>query len=255
MAFDLTKLPKKPTLKDILEMNNYTGGYWDDEQYNTRGQGALEAIKKFDPNASWVEEQSGGEGGSSHLGYRLNYDTTKLPKNVYGKPGTFGVMTTDDPATGKLDYGNLKNAKDRKYDENYGWLTDSHNKIKAKDPAWTRYAPLVVAALASGGAALGAAPAMAGVAGGTAGVTGGAAGLAAGNIATAGAGGLFGGAINSAVKGLPGTASNLSHGNFNPAGLAGMAAGFIPGLSNISQYLPYAQMANQAYNFTRQRGQ
>lgn len=248
MPLDTSKLPATPTLQDLLRLSNYHGGVFDDEQYKARGQAMLDAVRKYDPTASWVDHQSGGEGGSNHDGFQLQYDYSKLPKNAYGNPGTFGVM----PYLNK-DYGNLFNPADIKDDINYGKIVNSKNLIKGGDPAWTKYAPLLVAALATAGTALGAAPAMAGVAGGTAGVTGGAAGLAAGNIAGTAATGAFGGAISSGVKALPNTAMSLMNHQFNPLGLASTAAGFIPGMENMGQYIKYAQMANQAYSITRGR--
>lgn len=256
MPFNTSKLPTTPSLADMLKLQNYHGGVWDDVQYKARGKALLDAVRKYDPNAAWVDHHSGGEGGDLHDGFQLQYDPNKLPKNAYGNVGTFGITPWADPSSKDFkNYGNLYDPKDVKNDSNYGWSIDSRNNVHEKDPGWTKVAPVVIGGLAGVGALAGAAPAMAGVAGGTAGVTGEAAGLAAGNIASSAATGSLAGLVSNGVKSLPSTVMGIQSGNFNPAlSLAGgIASSFIPGMGDLGQYIKYAQLANQAYSITRGR--
>lgn len=222
-------------------MQNLQGGVLDDDAYKQRGAALLAAVKKYDPNASWSEHTSGGEGGQNHDGYQLNYDYTKLPKNSQGYNGTFGLYPTDNPSSGKLDFGNLKDPSNRVNDV-YGWNTPSSNHIKAHDPGWTKVAPIVVGGLAGLGS-LAAAAGLPAAEGGASAVTGSAAGLGAGNIAS-GAGSSLGTGI---VKGLPTFGNNaISH---NWGGLASSAAGLagsFMGMPQLSEYIKYINYANQA---------
>jgi hypothetical protein len=148
------------------------------------GDDLLAQLQKFDPAARWsLVDIGGGEAGSSGQGLRLDYDPAKLP--AVGGPGG-GRSIFDAGLVPVYDNSNLHNPAMVYEDPYYGRLTIAANVVKEKQPWWVTAAPLVVAGLATAGAAV---PALAagGVAGGTAGVTGGAAGLAAGNIAAGGA--------------------------------------------------------------------
>lgn len=215
------------------------------------GDQMLEHLKKYDPNAKIITEDiGGGEGGSQGKGFRVEMDTSKLPKST---AGTLGLDLRES------NFGQLKNPNGVVHDENYGDVTNSANIVKPKDPAWTHYAPLAIAAIASMGAALPAAAAAEGVGAG-AGAWGGAAladgagtGIASGLTSAVTGSGLTG--INTAgmpswlvqlASKSPTLARQIADGNFNPLSLlpvAGNAVGINPSL--VSGGMTLAQLARQ----------
>jgi hypothetical protein len=141
------------------------------------GDEILTNLQKFDPNASWsYSDVGGGEGATSQMGYKLNFDETKLPP--FAGPGWQSPVS--------LNQDRLRNGEMRYYDPNYGWVTDPRN-VYHKSEGIEKWAPAIGAAISMGAplafpAAFGALGAAAVPAGFTSGVTGAAAGLGAGNI-------------------------------------------------------------------------
>lgn len=141
------------------------------------GEDLLNTLRKYDPNATWTEQDlGGGEGGSQGKGYRLDFDITKMPGSKLPNGRThelFGLA----PAQGRM-----LNDKYQWGDDLYGQVTDSRNLRKDAPAWWELVAPLAVSVLApAAGAALMGSGIGLGV-GGTSAVTGAAAGLGAGQI-------------------------------------------------------------------------
>lgn len=75
-------------LADLTYFNNRSeGGISPDEVNSARGQALLAALRKYDPNAAFVNTGAGGESGAD--GYTLEFDASKLP-GVSGQ-GTLGA--------------------------------------------------------------------------------------------------------------------------------------------------------------------
>ncbi len=248
--------PTIPILQSFLRQQGSGHNVLTQEMYDYfGGDKILEALKKYDPNASVMDtDLGGGEGGSQGKGKQFQFDLDKLPKNAYGNPGAFGVTETYKPGT-PANTGSLYNPNEKKYDENYGWITPSKNAMKSPDPTWTKIAPLFVGGLA----ALGPAAAAAGlpaVAGGTSAVTGAAAGLAAGNIPGGAATSFLGSLAQRGGASIPRTGMDLANGRLNPTSLVGPAIGLglgAMGLGNVTPWISRAQQAYQIYNMTRKR--
>lgn len=207
------------------------------------GDKILEELHKYDPNASFTDtEISGGEGGGSGMGKRLDVDLNKLPKSQRGSVAAFNLNPSNL-------HENLKHPGSAAYlDPIYGSVRNSNEFAPDTKTALETWGPIVVAALATAGAAL---PAMTAYAGGTAAVTGGAAGLEAGNIALGGAGNLF----TSALQKAPQLANSISQsgGKVNPLGalmtMFGGQAGSIPGVGEYAgQAMTLAQIARMLAN-------
>lgn len=146
----------------------------------TDNEKALEQVRAYDPDARFVDEANGGEGGSGSTRY-LMYDESKLPafKGDLNQAVNAGKHNTNTDL--------IKDKSKVIVDDVYGEWTSHDNMRKEKDPLWTVLAPIAVGALAPmAGAAFLASTGIGLGAAGTAAVTGGAAGLAAGNIATGG---------------------------------------------------------------------
>lgn len=142
-----------------------TSGYnvLSQEMYDYYGGDAiLDALRKYDPDARFTETQMPGEGEG--VGYRLDFDASKLPASKGGmagydlNPSNLHDRTKDSSAV---------------YDDPvYGSVTNSANFYKDADATWTKLAPIAVGMLAPmAGAAL-AGAGIGGTAGLTAGVTG-----------------------------------------------------------------------------------
>ena len=242
MAFDPGKLPK---LQNFL--NYYTGGHMGDsggmnqEMYDFYGgDEMLKIMQQFDPNAYWeyMDNTTGGnEGGpSGQGGYKLNYNQALLPKTKFGD-----VFNVKPIADGREVY-------DDKYvydDENYGKVTHYKNVKKAKDPMWTKLAPLVVGV---GGPMAGDALAGAGI-GGAAGLTSAVTGSGMGGAAS----GALGKGISSMVRGMPNTAQAAVNGDWRGAAGSALGAGLgMAGgtLASIGKWLP---LANSAVGMMRRK--
>lgn len=168
------------------------------------GDEILRELQKFDPNARWTPTaQWGGEGGDGPMGYRLDYDVTKLP--TVGGPGggrdVFGWAAVQDGA-------NLIRPEMVYEDPYYGKITPSQNIKKAADPWWTYAAPLAVGVVAPWAAGLAAGAGIGGAAGLTSAVTG--SGVAPGATSW----------WTNAMRGAPSVAKQVASGNFNPAAFA-----------------------------------
>lgn len=187
---------------------------------NTSDQKALDQVLAYDPDARFVTEGAGGEGGGEQT--YIAYDESKLPAFKGDLNRVIGVQNQKLRAKSKVVQ-----------DDVYGAWTSPENIVKDKDPAWVKFAPLAVTLAApylgglamAGGIGLGAA--------GTAAVTGGAAGLAAGNIASGG--------TASFLSNIASKAPQIARGqgdNFNPLNLLGDIAG--------ASGVPYAALAKPA---------
>lgn len=129
------------------------------------GDDVLAQLQKFDPNARWTQTaQYGGEGGEGPMGYRLDFDPSKLP-TVGGPGGDRTIFETGFRPV--FDNDVLRNAEMVYDDPYYGRVTPYQNVQQERDPWWTIAAPIAVSLLAPyAGAAL----AGAGI-GGSAGLT------------------------------------------------------------------------------------
>jgi hypothetical protein len=134
------------------------------------GDAILDALRKYDPDARFTETQMPGEGNG--IGYRLDFDASKLPASKGGMAGY-------DLNPSNL-HDNVKNPGAVYDDPVYGSVTNSANFYKDADPLWTKLAPIAVGMLAP---MAGAALAGAGI-GGTAGLTAAATGSGLGGAAT-----------------------------------------------------------------------
>lgn len=215
--------PVSPVLRSWLQQ--YHSGYnvLPPEMFNMfNGDAILREIQKFDPNARWTQTaQYGGEGGDGPMGYRLDYDVTKLP--TVGGPGggrsifETGYVPVQDGAT-------LLHPEMTYDDPYYGKITPAQNVKKASDPWWTYAAPIAVGMVAPWAAGALAASGIGGAAGLTAGVTG--SGL------TSGASSWWSNLLAKA----PSTAKQLASGTFNPGAFAaGVGANALGIPSELSQ--------------------
>lgn len=147
------------------------------------GEGALDEIRKFDPNAHWADElltEDGNEAGTpGKAGKRLVVDISKLPTSKRGTAG-FDLSPADHFESVK------RGAPNAERNEFYGAVRNSNEFAGQKGTLLEILGPLFVsmvapmagAGLAGAGIGLGA--------GGTSAATGAAAGLGAGNIAAGG---------------------------------------------------------------------
>lgn len=237
-----------PKLDMFLRAINSGGGTMTPEMYaHFGGDGLIEALKQYDPNASVIDEEiGGGEGGSQGMGKRLNFDVTKLPKS---KAGDFYQIR---PNNWKLAPGVPKD-RVTVHDENYGDVVNGKYIDHRADGFLEKYAPYIAAAIAMGGPAL-AGLAAAGLAGGVGVAAGAGEGLAGGLTSGVTGSGLTG--INAMelpdwlIQGLskaPQTAGQVSSGHFDPlkfgAGMAGSAFGVNPMLMQSGMTL--ANLARQ----------
>lgn len=136
------------------------------------GEAILDALRKYDPEARFTETRMGGD--DDRIGYRLDFDASKLPASKGGKAG-FDLNPSNL-------HDRTKNPNAVYDDPVYGKVTNSANFYKDADAEWTKYAPLVVSVLAP---MAGSALAAAGI-GGTAGLTAGVTGSGLGGAATIG---------------------------------------------------------------------
>lgn len=231
MAFDPNKVPKTPSLQAYLRYLH--SGYMnqdsmDQEMYDYfGGDNILEGIKGFDPDAAWevvTDEETGKKK------YRLKYAQEKLPGTKFGHHMYAKDTMIGDMADPKLQYN----------DENYGAITHGKNIKKGADKWWTYAAPLAVgigAPLAAG------ALAGAGI-GGTAGLTSSVTGSGMG----AAAAGKAGSTMANLARSFPQQVGSLAEGKFNPTSLAVAGLGLVPGMSEVSKTLGYANQAYNAYN-------
>lgn len=234
MPFDLEAVNKVPNLSGFLRYyrSGYGNGNTTQEMYDYfGGDDILKALKKFDPNASWGVEDD----GNGNKSYNLQYDQSKLPTNKFGQFLDMKPLYND--------HNDLYNPTYKYNDQNWGDITATKNVKKAKDPMWTKLAPLVPGIVA---------PWAAGMLAG-AGVGAGAAGTAA-----ATGSGLTGTApswITAGVRSLPTTVGNIASGNWQGAalGAASAAAGAIPGMGTLNSALKAYPLINAAYNMTRNR--
>lgn len=193
------------------------------------GEQIIKELQKYDPEAKVTETTIGGGGDnpSGEKGYRIDVDLTKLPKSKLGLAG-FDLIPT-------YDNSRLRNPSAVEEDPLYGKVTNSANQLKAPDAPWTKFAPLIVTALAP----------MAGAAMAGAGLGG--AGLTA-SVTGSGLGGSSSipGWLAQALKGAPSTARSIANDNFNPMSLlpmAGNAMGLDP--RYISTGMTLANLAKQ----------
>lgn len=125
------------------------------------GDAILEALRKYDPDARFTETRMGGD--DDRIGYRLDFDWSKLPETKAGKGWSLNPSNLHD---------HVKNPNAVYDDPVYGSVTNSANFYKDADATWTKLAPIAVGMLAPmAGAAL-AGAGIGGTAGLTAGVTG-----------------------------------------------------------------------------------
>jgi hypothetical protein len=140
----------------------YLGNEVDSANVNNKyGQQFLNDIQKYDPNAHWeVANQYGGsDGGATTTMMRMVYDKSKLPGGdrpamVDMNPGAYAGFR-DDPNAGYR--GHLYDQSAISEDPNgYGLVTSPRNlNIAADDaPDWVaKYAPMIIASIATMGAA------------------------------------------------------------------------------------------------------
>ncbi len=125
------------------------------------GDAILDALRKYDPDARFTETRMGGD--DDRIGYRLDFDWSKLPETKAGKGWSLNPSNLHD---------HVKNPNAVYDDPVYGKVTNSANFYKDADATWTKLAPIAVGMLAPmAGAAL-AGAGIGGTAGLTAGVTG-----------------------------------------------------------------------------------
>jgi len=185
------------------------GLYGAPNDYDTEemAEAQLARVKQFDPNASisYRFESLGGEGGGQPK-WTVNFDRDKLPALGGDAQAAQGKGAR---LAGFGGYGaeNLYNKDNVVWDENYGALTDNRNidTRKTDDEGLMKYAPLVVMALATMGAA---APA-----------------LAAGAGFMEAVGGASLGAAGNAMFAAPGVINNINNGNYLGAGASILGAG------------------------------
>ncbi len=173
------------------------------------GDAILDNLRKYDPDARLVETRitEGGEAGgggendpTGKVGYRLEFDWSKLPASKAGKDWSINPSDLHEHVK---DQGAV-------YDDPvYGKVTNSSNFYKDADPLWTKLAPLAVGTLAP---MAGAALAGAGI-GGAAGLTAAATGSGLGGAAT-----IPKWAVPFIAK-APQYAGQISQGNFDTTAL------------------------------------
>lgn len=232
MAFDLNAINKIPDLSGFLRYyrSGYGNGNTNQEMYDYfGGDDILRALQKFDPDARWNVD----EDGVGNKSYNLSYDVSKLPSNKFGDFLNMKPIYNDK--------NDLYDSKIQYHDDNWGQITHTKNVKKAKDPMWTKVAPLVPGMLAPWAAGMLAAGGIGAGAGLTSGVTG--SGLAAGAKAP--------GFLANMVRGLPGIGSNISSGNWGNLGqTAASVAGGAMGMPNLGTAI---NLAKTGYNLTRSR--
>lgn len=191
-----TQAPMSPSLQEFLRYYQSGQSALTPEMYQHFGGDALlQAVRGYDPNATWVDDMVGGGGeggGAGTAARRLNFDITRMPQSGSG----IDLLNMRNV----LDGTDLRNPNYVYNDPIYGRITHGAN-INHKVEGLERAMPYL-AALISMGAPIGAAALAAGGvglagAGATSMVTGGAAGLGAANIpgaAAAAAGGAAPGA-------------------------------------------------------------
>ena len=184
---------------------------------NKYGQQFLHDIQQYDPNAHWeVANQYGGsDGGATQTMMRLVYDDKKLPGG--GAPAMVDMNQgayagfRDDPNAGYAGHLFDHDAAITTDPNGYGRVTSPRNMDLASDfyDPWGTYGPMIIAAIATMGAA---APALA---------------------ARAGLGAFSGGlgAGGAAVSALPGVGRAISSGDY--LGAAGSIAGAGLGLGGM----------------------
>lgn len=140
----------------------YTGAEVDSANtQNPYGQQFLADVQKYDPNARWefANAYGGSDGGAQQTMYKLNYDASKLPGGgtpgmVDMNAGAFNGMYNDG---GEHSYkGNLFNPDAVGEDKNgYGRTTSPRNMNLGADhhSAVDTYGPMIIALIASLGAA------------------------------------------------------------------------------------------------------
>lgn len=136
-----------PALRDFLLQ--YYSGYvvLPQEMYDLfRGDDVLQQLRAFDPNAQWTRTAMwGGEGGDGPLGYRLDFDPSRLPR--VGGPGE-NRHVFDTGFRPVMEGMNLRNPGAVYNDSVYGDLTPYDNIQQERDPWWTVAAPIAVGMLA-----------------------------------------------------------------------------------------------------------
>lgn len=188
------------------------------------GDDLLKAAQQYDPNAHWQNVTNGDAGA----GRSLVVDIEKLPGSKAGKAGY------DLRASNFKESKYLKDPSKIAQDDVYGSVTNSSNFRDDQEAAWTKLAPLLVAAL---GPMAGAALAGAGIGGG--------AGLTAG-VTGSGVTGSAPGWLTSLVKQGPSNARAISNGNFDVLRLlpaVGQAFGVSPSI--VSGGSTLAQLARR----------
>jgi len=216
-------------LADLTYFNNRSvGGIGEDEVNSQRGQDMLTALRKYDPNAQFVAQQMGGEGGSGASGYTLNFDPRLLPgadgSGQLGQ-GAAGVGTgnTFMPRFSTVqEHMQLANPNAVANSPVYGKVTDNTN-IEQPASLLDTLGPLAVSAfgmlapMAFGAAGLGmganAASAIGAANGGLAAAPGGVAGLT----------GTPGALVSQLAKGIPNFGRAITSHTFNPISLIPLA--------------------------------
>lgn len=106
-------------------------------------QAFLQSIREYDPQAKFV---SNATASNPNAGYVLQYDISKLPTNVLGKAGTFGIYDTHSAGE------DIKDPNLTYQDAIYGNVTPSTNVANTK-PGWLEIVgPAAVGLIAGAGA-------------------------------------------------------------------------------------------------------
>lgn len=211
---------QQPDLNDMTYYNNRSyGGIGEEEVNSTRGQNALAAVQKYDPNARY-NPTYGGDG--QLIGYQMQFDPSKLPgANGTGQLGGANPYNGDSGYAGGSgymprwstvqDHMNLINPNAVANSANYGRITDNRN-IYQKDDIFSKLGPML--------------PML---------------------FATIMSGGTLSPMMGAFLKAPQILGSALSGEGFDPLQLASLGAPFIPGAGSV---MPYLNAGRMIYNMT-----
>lgn len=213
----------KPDLNDLTYFNNRSyGGITQDEVNSNRGQAALAAAQKYDPNAAY-NPTYGSDG--QLLGYQFQFDPSKLPgAGTTGQLGGSNTVQSNGHYAGGSgfmprfstvqEHMNLINPNAVANSDHYGRITDNRN-IYQKDDIFSKLGPMIPLA-----------------------------------FATLMSGGALSPIMSLALK-TPQMLNSFVNNGFNPYSLAGMGLSFIPGVSPVMANLGRAGLN---YIGSQQRG-
>lgn len=214
-----------PDLNDFTYFNNRSyGGIQQEEVDSARGQNALAAVRKYDPNAQYTAVHNSD---GNLIGYQMQYDPSKLPGSGVKSYDNGGNLGGANPYNNGYSGGsgfmprfstvqqhmNLTNPNAVMNSNNYGKITDNRNIYDKQD--WiSKYGPAIIGAI-----------------------------------------GMFGGLgpLGSMLMKAPQTIAGMTQGGFNPFQLASMAVPFIPGIGNVP-FLSSAARMGINYVGSQRRG-